>query len=161
MARFRRIGRLPVPLARRAQVTGASAISASLYGVGQQHIGDTRLARLRGANLAAVWRTPFRAIPELVFAALTLPWRADVLAVAVVQPWWFLCGLLARQEAAAPDIAKIAFRGSCPVCQLVPLPCFVCTCRLHFYYCATYLKVVWSDCRNKDKQSWKNVPLAS
>ena len=51
VARFRRIGRLPVPLARRAQVTGASATSASLYGVGQQHAGDSRLARLRGGQL--------------------------------------------------------------------------------------------------------------
>ena len=58
VARFRRIGRLLLPLARRAQVAGASGVSSSLFGAGQHHVSDTRLARLRSANLAAVWRTP-------------------------------------------------------------------------------------------------------
>ena len=90
--RFKRISRLPLPLCRRAQVTAASGVRQSTYGAGQQHVSDERLARERAANLAAVWRTAFRTVPELVFAALTVPWRADVLAVAVIQPWWFLGG---------------------------------------------------------------------
>ena len=109
--RFRRIARLPLPLSRRAQVTGCSGVCMTMYGAGQQHVSDERIARNRAANLAAVWRTPYRAVPELVFTALNLSWRADVLAVAAIQPWWFLFGLLAREEADAQELAVLLMLG--------------------------------------------------
>ena len=83
-----------------------------MYGAGQHHIPDGCLASLRCANFKAIWRTLFRASPEIVFTALTATWRADVMAVAVTAPWWFLRGAVIRGMMDVPTVVSLLWQSN-------------------------------------------------
>ena len=96
MARFGRCARLPLAFEGRTKVVAGAGVCAAMYGAGQHHVPEYCLVSVRTANFRAVWRTLFRASPEIVFTVLSATWRADVLAVAITAPWWYLRGAVVR-----------------------------------------------------------------
>jgi len=85
---FRRLNRaeiLPLPLAVRALVVGASPGSVGAYGLTAQPISDLRLRTLRSATFRAVWRSPGPSALDLVFEML-VPWRCDPGFLACTKP---------------------------------------------------------------------------
>ena len=111
MARFARIGTLPLPLKQHVQLAAASAASSGLFGAGQHHIPDFELKQVRQAGLRAIWRTSFRACPEMVFCGLGLPARVDPLAQAVLRPWYFIMGTIDRGTWQAGKLAMLVSQG--------------------------------------------------
>ena len=110
--RLARTGCLALPLHQRAHVAAASGVAAGAFGVGQAHMSNDRLARLRASGLASLWRTSFRVCPELVYSFLTVSWRADFLAQAVVAPWRFLAGVLWRGVMSQADLQLLLARSN-------------------------------------------------
>jgi len=85
---FRRLNRaeiLPLPLAVRALVVGASPGSVGAYGLTAQPISNLRLRTLRSATFRAVWRSPGPSALDLVFELL-VPWRCDPGFLACTKP---------------------------------------------------------------------------
>ena len=56
-------------------------------------------------------RSPYKVRCEILFSCL-LPWRSDLVALAVTKPWDFWHGLLARGECELVDLAVLMLRGS-------------------------------------------------
>ena len=50
---------------------------------------------MRMAAFEACWRNRFRVASELAFA-LHLPWRANLMAQAIIRPWVYLRSAVAR-----------------------------------------------------------------
>ena len=85
---FRRLNRaeiLPLPLAVRAMVVGASPGSVGSYGLTAQPISDLRLRTLRAATFRSVWRSPGPSAADVVFELL-IPWRCDPGFLACTKP---------------------------------------------------------------------------
>ena len=75
-----------MPLRRRGLFVAASGVPAAMYGIASAPLSNSALLALSAAAFSAVWRSNSRCAKELALS-LFVPWRADPIAVSIVQPW--------------------------------------------------------------------------
>ena len=87
IARVQRVGRLSLPLHKRAYIITASGISAAVYGQASNLVTVGEIRKLRTAMKRSLVKQDKFASQEPLFSCLGLSWRLDPGVHALIGPW--------------------------------------------------------------------------
>ena len=96
--RYDRISLLPVPFAVKCRLVATSATAAALYGAALGGASSTLMGKVRAAAKRCICAGGTRAAAEVVFSVICPAWRADPLALAILQPLLMLARAIRGQR---------------------------------------------------------------
>ena len=109
--RMKRIGGLAVDLSGRGKFLANNAMAAGTFGAGVAPTTATTAVWLKRWAMHAVWRGGHNALPNLLFSAQYLPWRADPVGHLAVRAWFFIGETIATGTWESADLV-LTWKGS-------------------------------------------------